>query len=685
MTSFRVERRLGYRILLWMLAVALVSGTVFSIAQIALDARRVAQSFDLRAEQTVSLVRDAATQAVFSIDSDLAQQVVDGLFAQDAVHMARISHPDDESLAYLTRPLQESLFRPLTDPIFERERRYRVALTRPSEPDTQYGFLDIHYDTGPVAASWLERALVNLGSGIATALIIGLALFVVFHLLLTRPLWRIVQSLKQVDPARPDERLIDKPTGHENDELGLWVDTTNNLLVAITDSQQRHREAEDQVSRLSRYDQLTGLPSRETFLSLLAADIAEAREGDTLLAIFCLGLDDFKSINELYGFHTGDRILQTVAERLASRFGEARFTLARLGGDQFVVVQKRLRDSFQAVATAENLQVCVGEPMPVGKATLTITATTGISLFPADASEPDPLLQNAEQTMALAKSSGRNHFQFYVASVDREIRERKQLEKDLNEALARNQLHLVYQPQVNLETRQTIGAEALLRWHHPKRGLIPPDQFIPLAELNGSIVAIGQWVLDQACWQAACWASAGLDIRMAVNLSAVQLRQDTIVDDILETLARHNLSPGRLELEVTETSFMSNLEDAVGKLHRLHDAGISLAVDDFGTGYSSLTYLKRMPVQHLKIDKQFVQDLLVNDDDTRIANTIIDLGRSLSMTVIAEGVESAEQEAYLRQRGCALGQGYYFSRPVPADEFAAFVAGFNAQIVENNA
>ncbi|WP_417686849.1 putative bifunctional diguanylate cyclase/phosphodiesterase [Pseudidiomarina gelatinasegens] len=685
MTSFRVERRLGYRILLWMLAVALVSGTVFSIAQIALDARRVVQSFDLRAEQTASLVRDAATQAAFSIDSDLAQQVVDGLFAQDAVHMARISHPDGESLAYLSRPLQESLFRPLTDPIFERERRYRVELIRSSEPDTHYGFLDIHYDTGPVAASWLERALVNLGSGIATALIIGLALFVVFHLLLTRPLWRIVQALKQVDPARPDERLIGKPTGHENDELGLWVDTTNNLLVAITDSQQRHREAEDRVSRLSRYDQLTGLPSRETFLGLLAADIAEARESDTLLAIFCLGLDDFKSINELYGFHTGDRILQTVAERLAGRFNEARFTLARLGGDQFVVVQKRLRDSFQAVATAENLLVCVGEAMAVGKATLTITATTGISLFPADASEPDPLLQNAEQTMALAKSSGRNHFQFYVASVDREIRERKQLEKDLNEALARNQLHLVYQPQVNLETRQTIGAEALLRWRHPKRGLVPPDQFIPLAELNGSIVAIGQWVLDQACWQASCWASAGLDIRMAVNLSAVQLRQDTIVDDILETLARHKIPPGRLELEVTETSFMSNLEDAVGKLHRLHDAGISLAVDDFGTGYSSLTYLKRMPVQHLKIDKQFVQDLLINDDDTRIATTIIDLGRSLNMTVVAEGVETAEQEAYLRQRGCALGQGYYFSRPVPADEFADFVAGFNGQIVENNA
>jgi EAL domain-containing protein (putative c-di-GMP-specific phosphodiesterase class I) len=272
-----------------------------------------------------------------------------------------------------------------------------------------------------------------------------------------------------------------------------------------------------------------------------------------------------------------------------------------------------------------------------------------------------------------------------VASIDKEIRERKQMEKDLAQALANHEFHLVYQPQINLETRRVIGAEALLRWEHPEHGMIPPDLFIPVAEANGSIVEIGQWVLDQACWQAARWASEGTHLRIAVNLSAVQLRQESIVDDILNTLKRHNIPAGRLELEVTETSFMTNLTDAVAKLHRLHRAGISIAVDDFGTGYSSLTYLKQMPVQHLKIDKQFIRDLLINEEDTRIANTIIDLGKSLNLTVVAEGVETAEQEYYLSQRGCALAQGYFFSKPLLPRDFENFVQTFHARIVENNA
>lgn len=287
--------------------------------------------------------------------------------------------------------------------------------------------------------------------------------------------------------------------------------------------------------------------------------------------------------------------------------------------------------------------------------------------------------------MMLAKQKGRDHFQFYVASIDQEIRDRKQLEKDLSQALAMNQFHLVYQPQIDLQTKRVIGAEALLRWEHPVRGLVPPDHFIPVSENNGTIVEIGQWVLEQACLQAKMWADKGLPLRIAVNLSAVQLRQDRIVDDILDTLKRHNIPAGRLELEVTETSFMTNLSDAVAKLHTLNQAGISLAVDDFGTGYSSLTYLKKMPVQHLKIDKQFIRDLLINEEDTRITNTIIDLGRSLNLTVVAEGVETAEQEYYLSQRGCKLAQGYFFSKPVRPAEFETFVKGFHRNIVENNA
>ncbi len=680
--SFELKHRLGYRVLRWVLAVALTSGILVSSVQVVLDAGRVSDLLDAQARQTMALVQDASTQAVFSIDSDLAQQVVDGLFAQAAIRMARITHPDGEPLGEKTRPLQSMSFRPITDAIFDAERHYRTELTRDADPDSVYGFLEVRYDTGPIADTWLERAAVTFASGVASAVILGMVLFVVFYLLLTRPLLRIVQSVRQVDPDRPDDNLIELPSGHNDDELGLWVNATNNLLIAIGDSQTRHREAEDRVSRLSRYDQLTGLPSRDTFMELLQADIEEAHKAGSVLSLICCGIDDFKSINEQCGFRTGDLILQTVADRLTKNLTGNRFTFGRLGSDQFVVVEKGLRDGFQAADTGDRILGFMSKPMVFEDQTVSLTVTLGIALFPGDAKQADRLLQSAEQTMALAKEAGSNYFQFFVASVDREIRERKQLEKDLSQALVQNQFYLVYQPQVNLSTHRIIGAEALIRWNHPERGLVPPDDFIPVAETNGRIVEIGQWVLDQACAQAATWASGGMPLRIAVNLSAVQLRQESIVDDILDTLRRHRIPAGRLELEVTETSFMTNLEEAIEKLKRLHAAGISIAVDDFGTGYSSLTYLKRMPVQHLKIDKQFIRDLLINEEDTRIANTIIDLGKSLNLTVVAEGVETAEQEYYLAQRGCQLAQGYFFSKPLKPGEFERFVESFHRSIAE---
>jgi diguanylate cyclase (GGDEF)-like protein len=682
--SFELEHRLGYRVLRWVLTVALASGILVASIQVILDANRVSTALDAQARQTLSLVRDASTQAVFSIDGDLARQVVDGLFAQEAIHFARITHPDGESLAVRDRALRDLAFRSITDAIFDDVRRYRTELTRESEPGNVYGFLEINYDTGPIADTWLERAIITFASGVATAVILGMVLFVVFHLLLTRPLLRIVHSVKQVDPDRPDDNLIALPQGHKDDELGLWVHATNNLLVAIGDSQTRHREAEDRVSRLARYDQLTGLPSRDTFMEMLQVDIEEAQRDHTVLSLTCCGIDDFKSINEQCGFRAGDRILQTVADRLTQNLPGNRFTFGRLGSDQFVIVEKGLRDGFQAADTGDRILGCVTKPISFDNQTVSITVTLGIALFPGDAKKADRLLQSAEQTMALAKENGHNYFQFFVASVDQEIRERKQLEKDLAVALSRNQFHLVYQPQVNLSTHRIIGAEALIRWEHPERGLVPPDDFIPVAEVNGRIVEIGQWVLDQACAQASQWAIDGMPLRIAVNLSAVQLRQESIVEDVLDTLRRHDIPAGRLELEVTETSFMTNLEEAVEKLRRLHTAGISIAVDDFGTGYSSLTYLKRMPVQHLKIDKQFIRDLLVNEEDTRIANTIIDLGRSLNLTVVAEGVETAEQEFYLSQRGCQLAQGYFFSKPLKPEEFKRFVESFHRSLAEKS-
>lgn len=681
---FNVDNRLGYRILRWILVVALLSGVLVSATQVVLDAQRVSSDLDREARQTLAMVEAAATQAVFSIDADLAVQVVDGMFEREAVRRAAILHNNGDPLGTRERPLSDSSFRYLTDHIFGSERRYRATLTRSSEPSTVYGYFEVVYDTAPAARLWLRRAAITFTSVVATAVILGMVLYFIFYMLLTRPLLRIVSSVKQVDPAHPDDRLIATPPGHEKDELGLWVHATNTLLVAIGDSQKRHREAEDQVSRLARYDQLTGLLSRESFMEVLQAAINESKRNHTQLSVIVCGIDDFKSINDQCGFRTGDLALQVVADRLINSLGGSRFTLARLGGDQFVVIEKGLKDGFQAADTAEAILAGISEPIGVDGKAISITGTLGIALYPSDAAQADRLLQSAEQTMGLAKQKGRDHFQFYVASIDQEIRDRKQLEKDLSQAMAHNQLHLVYQPQVNLDTRRVIGAEALLRWEHPVRGLVPPDYFIPLAENNGSIVEIGQWVLEQACLQARLWAEKNIPLRIAVNLSAVQLRQDRIVDDILDTLKRHEISAGRLELEVTETSFMTNLSDAVAKLHALHRAGISIAVDDFGTGYSSLTYLKKMPVQHLKIDKQFIRDLLVNEEDTRIANTIIDLGKSLNLTVIAEGVETAEQEYYLGQRGCKLAQGYFFSKPLRPAQFETFVQGFHQNIVEHN-
>ncbi|WP_336366975.1 putative bifunctional diguanylate cyclase/phosphodiesterase [Marinobacter sp. C2H3] len=680
----QTEQHLGYRILLWTLAIALIAGVLISCVQVSLDMVRVSDELDADAGQTIATVQDSATQAVFSIDAQLASQVVDGLFAKEAVRAVRISHPSGETLAERRRPLETTDFRSLTDPIFRQQRAYRRALIRASEPGTVYGYLDVEYDTAPAARVWLNRAAVTFTSVIALAMVLCGLMFVVFHVLLTSPLLRIVRSVRQVEPDQPDNRLLAMPEGHGRDELGLWVNTTNNLLVAIAESQKSRREAEDRATQLTQFDKLTGLNGRDTFMDALRGAILEAASHGRQLSLYVLGLDDFKSMNEQFGFRTGDQLLISVGQRLTQTLGSSRYTVARLGSDQFAVLETELRDGFQAADTAEQILTCFRAPVDVNGQRLSSSATVGIALYPADAGDAERLLQSAEQTMALAKQNGRNHFQFYVASIDQEIRDRKQLEKDLVNALELGQFRLVYQPQINLESKRVIGAEALIRWEHPERGNVPPDYFIPVAETSGSIIAIGQWVLDQACEQAARWAADGQPIRMAVNLSAVQLSKDSIVDDILATLARHQIPAGRLELEVTETSFMTNLQDAVDKLRALHRAGVSIAVDDFGTGYSSLTYLKQMPVQHLKIDKQFIRDLLVNEEDTRIANTIIDLGRSLNLTVVAEGVETAEQEYYLSQRGCKLAQGYFFSKPLPADEFETFVQRFHQQMVENN-
>ncbi|TVP59282.1 MAG: bifunctional diguanylate cyclase/phosphodiesterase [Halomonadaceae bacterium] len=673
---FSPERQLGYRILRWVLFTAFFAGGIIGAVQIYLDAQRVSQELDERANQTLALVREASAQAVYSLDNDLARQVIDGLFAQDQIRYGAIKHNDGTPLAERRRDATPSSYRHITDAIFDSTRRYQVPLMRSAPEPAQYGQLVLEIDTIYAAELWQERAALIMVFGIARAFIIGLVLYLVYYLLVSRPLGSITRALAAVNPAEPGRHLIKTPPGHHRDELDTWVQATNELLLSIADVQQKHQAAQDHISRLSHYDSLTGLPNREMFLHILNNAMKKVHRQRPLLAVFCCGLDDFKAINEQYGYMAGDKLLKDIAARLQSHRVQATMSAGRLGADQFVVTQEHLQGEDEAKATARWLLETISRPVRIDGHELSLTATLGIALFPNDSHEADRLLQQSEQSMTLAKIQGHNHYQFYVASVDQAIRDRKQLERDLEEALPHQQFHLVYQPQIDLQNRRVIGVEALLRWYHPSRGMVPPDEFIPLAESNNTIIEIGYWVLHEACRQARLWLDEGHQLRMSVNLSPVQLRQDNIVPMIMGILASHQLPPHCLELEVTETSFMHNLDDAIGKLSLLRDQGLRIAVDDFGTGYSSLTYLKRLPVHHLKIDKQFIQDLLINEEDTQIANTIIDLGSSLNLQVIAEGVETEEQSVYLAQRGCQLAQGYFFSRPIEPANIPPFLRDF---------
>ena len=501
----------------------------------------------------------------------------------------------------------------------------------------------------------------------------GLVLYLVYHWLLTKPLSRIIEHLTTINPDRPSEHQIPLLKGHEKNELGIWINTANQLLASIERNTHLRHEAENSLLRMAQYDFLTGLPNRQQLQQQLDKILVDAGRLQRRVAVLCVGLDDFKGINEQFSYQTGDQLLLALADRLRGHSGRLG-ALARLGGDQFALVQADIEQPYEAAELAQSILDDLEAAFALDHQEIRLRATIGITLFPEDGDSTEKLLQKAEQTMTLAKTRSRNRYQFYIASVDSEMRRRRELEKDLREALVREQFYLVYQPQISYRDHRVVGVEALIRWQHPEHGLVPPDLFIPLAEQNGTIIAIGEWVLDQACRQLREWHDMGFsDLRMAVNLSTVQLHHAELPRVVNNLLQIYRLPPRSLELEVTETGLMEDISTAAQHLLSLRRSGALIAIDDFGTGYSSLSYLKSLPLDKIKIDKSFVQDLLDDDDDATIVRAIIQLGKSLGMQVIAEGVETAEQEAYIISEGCHEGQGYHYSKPLPARELSAYL------------
>jgi diguanylate cyclase (GGDEF)-like protein/PAS domain S-box-containing protein len=428
------------------------------------------------------------------------------------------------------------------------------------------------------------------------------------------------------------------------------------------------------MAYLAQHDELTDLPNRALLADRLEQAIALASRRRGQLALLFVDIDRFKYVNDSLGHAIGDRLLQSVANRLASCVRSSD-TVSRQGGDEFVILLPDISHSEDAAISGEKIRQALAVPHSIDQHDLHISGSIGIATYPEDGVHSETLLQHADFAMYHAKENGRNNVQFFKSEMNARAVERHSLEDGLRTALARREFELHYQPKVDLKTGAVIGVEALIRWRHPVRGLVPPAHFIPIAEECGLIVEIGRWVLREACRQNRAWQDAGLPpIRLAVNISAVELRAKDFVAGVRAILTDTGLDPRCLELELTETFLMEGSGSTAAVLQALKDMGVRIALDDFGTGYSSLSFLRRFPIDTLKIDRSFVRDLTTDVDDASIVRAVIGMGESLHLCVIAEGVETREQLAYLRLHDCPEGQGFHFGRPVVAAEFATVLA-----------
>jgi len=425
-------------------------------------------------------------------------------------------------------------------------------------------------------------------------------------------------------------------------------------------------DALDEVNYLASHDQLTNLPNRTLFGDRLGQALAQAEREASRVSIICLDLDHFKDVNDTLGHAAGDELLQQVAERLRQLLRRSD-TLARLGGDEFAIIQTNTEELEDTADLAQRIIDAVAQPFLLNDHDVTVGSSVGITIFPDDHSSGDHLLRNADLALYKAKSDGRGIYRFFEEDMNIKLQQRKTLENDLRCALVEEQFELYYQPQFELDDDRVSGVEALIRWHHPKRGLVSPDMFIPLVEETGLILPITEWALRQACTQAQGWG----DLRVAVNLSPAVFRHHDLIGLVSSILDETQFDPRRLEIEITETSLMQDTEKTLATLVGLKELGLQIAMDDFGTGYSSLSYLQRFPFDKIKIDRSFIANLSHESDKGAIIEAIIKMGQSLGMTTNVEGVETNDQVKFLTGQGCDEVQGFYYARPMQAAEIGA--------------
>ena len=527
---------------------------------------------------------------------------------------------------------------------------------------------------------WVNKAFEDL-TGYARALLIGMsadqlksgresdAVFADMNARLSAGQnWkgRIVCRRKNGDvyTAEQTSTPIPDPTGRFSHFVSVQEDISERL------------RAQDQLIQLSEYDGLTGLPNRHQFMERLKSAIERANRADSAVAVMVMDLDNFKAINNTLGHKAGDTLIRAISARIA-KLMRTTDTLARIGGDDFGFIFENVSDMAGASRTMRRILDCLRQPVIVEGQHLKVAASLGIAAYPKDDIDPLSLLRQAELAMYQAKAQGGQSFKYFDKDMDADIRRRVQLESDLRRAIENGELWLAFQPQLDLRRRRIVGAEALIRWNHPTRGLVSPGEFIPCAEASGLILPIGDWIIEEICRRSVAFAEKGLrDVQLGFNVSGVQFRQRDLYSQVTSSLNRTGLGVEALDLEITETVAMERTKQVTENVEKITAAGISISMDDFGTGYSSLSNLQAFPVKRLKVDASFVRGIGQNRDDEKIVEAVVRLGQSLGLRVVAEGVETTAQKEFLHERGCDEIQGYLLAKPMPPEQFVTFVSDF---------
>lgn len=479
----------------------------------------------------------------------------------------------------------------------------------------------------------------------------------------SRNYWRGDTMLAGSDPKPIWVSLSISPIREDGGQISSYVASAQDISFV--------KESQRKMEELAYFDTLTGLANRTFFRMQLRKSMALAERGHYAFALFYFDLDEFKRINDTLGHDAGDRLLVEVAERLKLRL-RSEDTIARLGGDEFAVLLSGIDKRENAMEVAHIIQRTLNKPIKLGNNEVIVSASIGITMAPFDSKEEEQLLKHADLAMYEAKAKGRNTFHFYSQELDAAANERLYIENELRQAIKAKQFTLFYQPQVDCKTMHIVGYEALIRWKHPEKGMIPPTKFIPIAEATGLIVELGVWVLEEACLFSMRLQRQGRSGNMSINLSARQFKDAHLIDEISDVLQRTQMPAEKLHLELTESMLMGDVEAAITQLHQMKDLGVGLSIDDFGTGYSSLSYLKRFPVDTLKVDRSFVKDIPADSNDMEITAAIIAMAQKLNLQVVAEGVETKEQVAFLKRNNCYIVQGYYYSPPLPEHEIEIF-------------